>query len=864
MRHRSLRNLTLVGAVVVVALSLVGTAAAKVKPSLGKERIIQISAQVAPMTPLDAATVTVTDADGKIVGTGRTVNAGAGQIAVSKGRLPFLLSTAGGTVRGKPFEGHLQAITSRTTRADGLLLVSFATTVAARYRALQGGKVKSIERRVYQRLGLSPQLGWMQVRYGTHTLRGATLMKRAEALGGYDVFVDDLVARLDDGRRFPGFRGTSPDRHPTYTSSSSTVRAASAAPCPANILPPSNAAQNAIVAQYGVYMAAGTATAMATSDPYTLLTGVAGMMFATQPGMTNSSVIMSVSSQLTCISQQLAQLKTTLNKLTQITALQPLQNCVSAIASRWTDYQTFISNAQNNPGNPAYTLSTQNANLLQWFPQVETMNSTICNGIINQTLFNANGGSTPAWPVVVANYESGTYLSSDSTALEPSSVESLQYFLQYYSTFMYQQAALETDYLNWQGLLQNANFVPSLQMKWGPPCFHAPSLSDLAANGQSTLFCQWQQNIINVWPGDVYTDEVASFKAGNSTNPNAISGLAISAVPGIFGISTTAYSKSPTSLTTNYLNGSNINKYDSRWNAANAFASFNNQPATTIGPPYQFYGARQALAAGAPSCNGNCDSDPVIGGYDVFKTFFNGWLNAIVNPATASSPATVSSTSSDAKGHVTYQILGADGEIESSSGPSACGVQSSTNSGGQTLYKYGYYTAHNAVYSPSPWTKNTGGTLGGGSKTVTPLIGTTTSGAATDGCQSTPPIAWLKSRPWLQGGAVPGAPVITQPAYSNVSTNATLTATNCPSSGCTWAITNSTTPAVPGWSPQTNSSVPQGLTLSPAGVLSWSGAKSGQTASVEVVAGAILPTQVVPGTSQMVYSLPVVLTVTAP
>ncbi len=839
------RTTVVLVSIAVLGLSVVGMASA----SSGSQRILRISAQAAPMMSLDQATITVTDADGQVVGTGRTVNAGAAEIAVSKGRLPFLISTSGGTVRGRAFEGHLQAVTGHTTRADGIVRVSFVTTIAARYRAMHGGTTKLVERRVYKRLGLSARLGWFQTQYGVHSLRGAKMMALAQVRGGYDVAIDDLVARLDDGRRFPSLASTKPDR--TWSVSRTTTRATSTSPCPANILPPTNAAQSAIVAQYGTYAAAGTATAMATGDPYTLLTGVAGMMFASQPGMTNSSVIASITSQLTCISAQIAQLQQTVNQLTLLTTLAPLQNCVSAITARWSEYQQFITDAANNPGNPNYTLSISNPNLITWFPEVSTMNSTICNAIINQTLFSAQGGSQPAWRTLLANYKSGTYLSSDSTAFEPGSVQGLQYFLQFYGTLQYQQAALMTDYYNWLSLTTNQSYLASQQIAWGPPCLKAPSLSDVEANVLSNSWCQWQQNIVNVWPGSTFTDEVGSWKSNTSTDPNAIGGLAISAVPGIFGISTTAYGKNPTSLTTDYLNGDNINKYDSRWNAANAFASFNNQPATTIAAPYQYHGARQALATGAPSCNGNCDSDPVIGGYVVFKTFFNGWLNAVVNPATASSPATVSSTTSDAKGHVTYQILGADGEIESSSSPSACGRQSSTNSGGQTINKYGYYTAHNAVYSPSPWTKNTGGTLGGGSETITPLIGTTTSGAATDGCQSTPPIAWLKSRPWVQGGAWPAVPVINVPANNAVSATATLTASGCPTSACTWAITSA--------------AVPQGLVLSASsGTFKWSGATSGQTASVQVVAGTPVPTQVMPGSTQMVFSAPVTLTVTAP
>ena len=791
------------------------------------------------MMSLDQATITVTDADGQVVGTGRTVNAGAAEIAVSKGRLPFLISTSGGTVRGRAFEGHLQAVTGRTTRADGIVRVSFVTTIAARYRALHGGTTKLVERRVYKRLGLSARLGWFQTQYGVHSLRGAKMMALAQVRGGYDVAIDDLVARLDDGRRFPSLASTKPDR--AWSVSRTTTRATSTSPCPANILPPTNAAQSAIVAQYGTYAAAGTATAMATGDPYTLLTGVAGMMFASQPGMTNSSVIASITSQLTCISAQIAQLQQTVNQLTLLTTLAPLQNCVSAITARWSEYQQFITDAANNPGNPNYTLSISNPNLITWFPEVSTMNSTICNAIINQTLFSAQGGSQPAWRTLLANYKSGTYLSSDSTAFEPGSVQGLQYFLQFYGTLQYQQAALMTDYYNWLSLTTNQSYLASQQIAWGPPCIKAPSLSDVEANVLSNSWCQWQQNIVNVWPGSTFTDEVGNWKSNTSTDPNAIGGLAVSAVPGIFGISTTAYGNNPKSFTTDYLNGRNIDEYDSRWNAANAYKSFNNQPATTIAPPYQAFMARQAPATGAPKY-----AD--LSGYVNFKTFFNAWLNATVTPATATSPAVITPSASGDPGHVTFQILFADGEMYESNG--GCGSTTATGDYGTTIWNYGYYTVHNAAYSPSPWTANTGGTLGGGTKTVG-ITGTTYGGAGQDGCQSTPPIAWLKSRPWVQGGAWPAVPVINVPANNAVSATATLTASGCPTSACTWAITSA--------------AVPQGLVLSgSSGTFKWSGATSGQTASVQVVAGTPVPTQVMPGSTQMVFSAPVTLTVTAP
>jgi hypothetical protein len=844
MARRILGRAAVIAVVGIGVLSAFGTAGAAAKSSPGAQRILRLSAQVAPMMALDHADVTITDADGHVVGTGQTVNAGAAEIAVGKGRLPFLISTSGGTVRGRPFDGRLQALTGRTTRADGIVRLSFVTTVAARYRALHGGTTRNIEQRVYKRLGLSQRLGWFQVQNGVHTLRGARMLKFARLRGGYDVVIDDLVARLGDGRRFPDFSG--PKHDGLWIAGTTTTRASSTSPCPANILPPTNAAESAIVIQYGAYAAAGTATAIVTSDPYTLLTGVAGMMFATQPGMTNSSVIASITSQLTCISAQIAQVQQTLNKLTLVAELDPLQNCVSAIHSRWSDYQTAITDAANNPENPTYILSASNPNLSILFANILTMDSTICNSIINQTLFNGGGSSQPAWPTLLASYKSGTYLSTDTTAFEPVTVQNLQYFLQYYSTFEYQQAALMTDYYNWLNLTNNTSvYLESQQTSWGPACTKPPSLSDVDANGMSDSWCQWQQNIIDVWPGNTFTDEVANWKSNTSTDPNSIAGLAISAVPGSFGISATAWGNKATSFTTDYLNGHNIDEYDSRWNAANAYQSFNNQPAPKVAPPYQAYMARQAFATGSPKYGD-------LSGYTAFKSFFNEWLNATVTPATSTSPAVITPSASSDPGHVTFQILFADGEMYESNG--GCGSSATTDSTtGTTIYKYGYYTVHNAMYSPSPWTSNTGGTLGGGSKTVS-IGGTTTSGPAQDGCQSTPPIAWLKSRPWVQGGSWPNAPVITVPAGNAVSSTATLSATGC-SGSCSWTVMPT---------PVTGAPLPQGLAISSTGTFSWPGAKSGQSASVQVIVGTPVPTQVLPGATQMMFSAPVILTVTAP
>ncbi|MGI9187266.1 MAG: hypothetical protein ACR2J9_07075 [Gaiellales bacterium] len=849
--------------ITVIAIALAGAASSACASTAGKQRVVQVSAQVAPMTPLDGAAITVTDADGNIVGTGRTVNAGAAEVAVRSGRLPLLLTTTGGTVRGRPFEGHLQAFTTRTKRADGLLQVSFVTTVAARYRELYNGKVKSIENRIYQKLGLKPIYGPFQVRYGIRSLRGATLLRRARAIGGYDVGVDDLVARLHSGKPFPRFAGARADQHPTYSSSPST-RASSTPPCPATVLPTEGPTPTQTVVNYGLLASDGLLTAFADADPYTLVEGAAGMVFG-ESGATNdelAAALASISVQLTCISQQIAQLQQSVDSLKLQTSLNNIFQCESAISTQWPNYQGAVANANANPSNPAYAVSTTSLNWQLVFNGIGSMMST-CSSDINQALFNAPSTTQSAWQIMVANTKQGDNLSTDSVALQPSSVQNLQGFLQYYGTLEYQQMIMSIDWLNFQsavcGTSQNCSVLSNQNTLLGTPCvLHAPSLADVEANGTAASYCQWQQNILDVWPGDTYDDEVGHFKSTTtytaSKDPNSVAGLAISAVPGSFGTSTSAYGNPATAFTTNYLNGSNINKYDSRWNAQNAWTSFNNQPASTYPQPYQAYFARQAPATGSPVY-----AD--LTGYTNFKSFFNSWLNATGTPATATSPAAITPSQSSDPGHVTFQILFADGELEGSGSPPTCSsTHDHYNDGNATdyvnTYTYGYYTAHNAVYSPSPWSENTGGILGGGTKSSNFNGDWSYTGQHADGCQSSPPIAWLKSRPWVQGGTAPGVPVVTSsgtinlptPAYnlSTATATAPLTAANCPS--CTWSLRSSTSP---------------NMTISPSGVLSMKLALAGNTAQVTVVASAPLSTQVMPASApQIVYSAPVTLNVT--
>ena len=818
MRAMSFRTFATAAAVLALLACATG-AGAKAKPVPARQ--IMLTVLAGPRISVDQAAVTVTDADGRVVARSRTVNAGAARFVIAKGRAPYTITTSGGTVRGHDFAGHVQLVTSRLGGPSGIQYASFATTVAAQYQKLYGGSTLAPERRIYQALGLQPSNGWFQLKYGTHSVRGHRIMRAARLAGGYDALVADAVARLHSGRPQQRFASRHPDSGYTSPSVLASTRqsdyqpsSVASAPCQMQILPQPASTMPATVGIYSTFMVAGAVSAFATKDPSLLLNGVAGMVFGYTPGMTNSSMLRSISAQLSCISKQIAQLQNTLNNLKLDTVLSSLKSCTAAVNSAWSTYQQYIANAGNNPNNAAYALSTSNASLAYFMDTtVSAMYNTSCagGGIINSTLFSTSGAAESGWQTYLDNFKSGTYNSTDSVALSQSSVEELEYFLQYYGVIEYEMAALQTDYFNWQQLENPKNsYLEAQQIGWGSYCAKAPSLADLQSNTDIASWCQMQQNIVDVWPSGIYTDEVGAWKDGGSNgaiNPNEMDGIAISAVPAALGVSTTAWNQTPRLVTPEWLGGKSL---ASKANVANAMTSYNNQPSQPLTPPYENW-------------NHTLGPKPIqvtssqMSGFSKLGVFFSGQLNSSVTTqtATVNGQSTTQSITSVNYDTQNWQLLGSNATMTMSW--DSCNVQS----GGDN---FPTRTVSGAVYSPSHWDGNK---LGGESditwSTPTSYV-----------CDGIPPIAWMLGRAWTQGGSWPAGPTIT--SSGTVTANATLAATGCPSGGCTWAITDG---------------APAGLTLgSTTGTLAWTGSAPGTTATIQVVA-----------MNAQLFSAPVTLTV---
>jgi hypothetical protein len=520
------------------------------------------------------------------------------------------------------------------------------------------------------------------------------------------------------------------------------------------------------------------------------------MVFANVPGMTNASMLVSIQSQLACISNQI---KLVSDSLTLQMSVADAAECQARyVDPTWSNYyQPVINAAAKNPGVPMYSLddTVNNASLQPMIDQIQAMN-TNCGNAINDALFSTEGGVQAAWPALLKEYRDGGFNSTDSIAFTPYSVEQLQQFLQYWGNIMYQQTVMMNDWYNYQASVVGKPQTTLQNAAMGGNCQKAPSLTDVANNQTSSSWCQWQQNIINVWPGDLYSDEVADWdlKPVTSSSPYAVSGSAVSAVPGGWGKSATAWTEPPGELTPAVLGDKDLQ--DTSYTASNALASYNAQPQKVLSAPYQRYDYRVAPKTFAPT------KDELSDYYDL-RQFFIGQLNSTITDDTAT-PCTENCDP--------WTLIAADGrtQIDYSNSSQACHDEYNPV-GNKWWYNQRY--VHNAVYSPHPWSVDTSGGYVGGEGSEKEHNGSKVCS------KDVPPFAWFIARPWTQGATWPAVPTVTSPA--TVPANALLTASGCPNTGCTWAITSGAIP---------------GLTISSSGQLNYTGTSTSKTASITVAA----------------------------
>ena len=824
---------------------------------------LMVQAYTGPFRYVAGATVTVTDpVSGQTMATAKTLRHGEVRMRVAgepSRTAPFVVTVTGGRVvtitsgrvRGRAFAGTLTTIVSELGPLS-LQRVDLSTTAAAKMPlARTGGFAKNLAS-VRRALGFVRADKDQTLQYYSYAVGDQKLLGAVTRAGGYDAFTSLLARTARKQGRVSGLRtrvlklphpeykkrskkkpskpskgATSRSAAPsTRQSSSSDMANASSAPCYAQFTPPAStsSAGTTAMTDFAIEASAGLLAIVATGDPLAdsgaILDGMTGFAVdtanATSDPATSSESnpqLNQIQEQLDCISNQIAALNSSLNSVSLQITMSNAQSCKSAIQSTWATYGGLVQTAadstaaddQLTSANPSLVALMENSSssVVTTIPEMQAT----CNNIIDDSLFETYVGEYPGYSQLLASLQTG------ESALEPSSVQTLQLFLNQWGTLEYQQMVMVSESYNYQALYgagsQWTNENTSMGATTGS-CPATPSAGTV--NASTTSFCGFLQNVANVYPGNTYSDEIGLFTTpavsctvSSCASPSyAVSGLAVSAVPGGFGTySASNPLPSPVSsinqISANTLFGSSAGYTSSTW--SQALAEYNSVPTGTLNSsgstaawnPYETWSAPQT------------DKTAVLSnaaGYDpsAYSSFFAGQLTATVTPATST---TNGSTTPGSTTSPTWQYVGSGTSLQYNS--AACAEQS-----------------WGAFSNPDPWTFQYDAPVNGVEQPYALYIGnpsTCSSGQFFSFLQ----IATLLSRPWTQGDAWPAAPAITTPLTSSgvlPSTTTQLAATGCGSSGCTWGYTGA---------------LPAGWSLSSSGVLTTP--SCGTAGTITVVAG---------------------------
>ncbi|MCX6409114.1 MAG: hypothetical protein NT143_01525 [Actinobacteria bacterium] len=833
--------------------------APKVQPQVAARANMNVQAYVGPYRYVAGGTVTVRDQAGNTLARGKTSTRGRAALRVSgrpSVKAPYAVSVTGGAVRGKRFTGTLTTHVGSVPKRFKLTRIDYATTAASKMPGANSGRFQPNLMRVMKTLGFVTRgpFGWKTtepLRYHSYQVGDASLSRLVRWVGGYDALTTRLAKISSAGRRITGLRtkvlqlpnqnyrrrsrvgsplpckAPASRSHKTgkcvrpakghtaqsvtkseFQTTSSGSASVGNAPCQSSYTPPSSSsAQYNAAADFGLETFAGLLSVAVTGNPETdslaLGEGVTGyamteMNAAVDPSGGTSPQLSDIQAQLSCISQQLANIDTYLGTIydaVEIGTLQTILNrastCQTNITDAYDQYTTFVDNAALAPGSYGYApLDSSNTSLAADISSWQTL-LTACGSGIDEMLFPAAAsGETGGWEQAVFEAETGVFNSSDTAALSPSTTAFLQNFLAYWSTLEYQQSVVWNEYYNYQANILSPAVpqVENQQMQLGwtttssnpyGTCQQTASVSNVTSGTDSG--CQWQQNIADVWPGTQYSDEVGLWgdtaTVPSAASTNSLSGLAVSAVP--YGLGTSA-SVNPANVgtgemvtpqsiaslcqssTAGVLQMNCSSTTLSGYSASNALSSFNGVSAGTYLAPYEAWFAPQAKKTEALGAGYNLT--PLNG-------FFNQQLNA-TSGSSSTGPVLGSSTSPS------WQVVASTNTFSANT----------TTSGNDANYS-AQVVATSAQNLVSPWASGEGQTITMSSPVVTPNCSTNcvSAGFPLSSFPTAPAAAYLLSRPWTQGANWPTAPQMDANFVGSGQTVYLGSLSGCPSAGCTWA-----------------------------------------------------------------------------
>lgn len=488
-------------------------------------KLVRTWSYVGPRGMLAGAKITLEDATGTTIASGTTSKTGSYAFDLSSRasvKLPLTVSTSGGTatallpsgtfVRLGAFKGHLSSKVFNATTKEPITQVSLLSTAAtliaaADTRKAYGAALAKVERA----LGFSKTAPSDILRLRNRNVGFKQLLIASRRAGGFDAFAARVAEAAMAGKKVRNLRPPSANASGAISlrlirgGTPMTRQSSSSGPICSQPLPsgPSQSDQLITdVAEIGV-----GALMKVAGTPSSASASITGMAFAAAGVPTSDSTAeaanAAIYNELLCIDEQLVVLTEAVDQLSLTADLTDATNCADAIGgpNAWQGYEDTIGAGTSAP------LDTTDPSVTGLYIPTWNTVSTTCGSGVNGSLWGSSGGNKSAWQQVVYN------TAGSSKWWTQAQNQQMQTFLSYWGTVLYQQFILSNEYDNYEGYLSAAKNAAGA---WTNSA--GQTVCNTGSTTSTKTFCVWRSNIVQAYPGDLYSDELGVVKNGMGVN----------------------------------------------------------------------------------------------------------------------------------------------------------------------------------------------------------------------------------------------------------------------------------------------------------------------------------------------------------
>jgi hypothetical protein len=490
-------------------------------------------ASAGPLAYVSGASVTITNAKGRVIGHGKTNKRGMIKFILSNQLLaqsPIHFSASGGTANDIDFQGALSAEANVVDAQHPMVLMDLISTSSVQ---LKNKRLRYADAMAAVRtsLGIGKGAPIDILRVKNKHVDALMLTREVKANGGFNRYIKKIVNAAKSGTTMTNLHSSRP--WAPYTDSpkeaaplESTIEAPAQSPATAlgatvSLASSSTActtpvgngsattASQVTIANFGGIAASSLMEYIGI--PSAANDGITGMLLASV-GIDNTSPteeeLKKISGQLDCISSQLAYLTEEMTELLLNVELQleltGANNCAAQLQTQWLLYNGVVNGPTTINNTDPDLIGVPSLNIVGDLQNWNNVN-TSCGKAISNSLFGTLGGQGSAWKTL------NQLSQKDNNWYTQTQAQSLQSFLSYWSTLLYQQFVLINEVYNFSNQVQNAVTLSGAAGNGSIGCANGTTVA-------SPTFCAQQSNIQNAFPGNLYSDEAGIWQTGFAIN----------------------------------------------------------------------------------------------------------------------------------------------------------------------------------------------------------------------------------------------------------------------------------------------------------------------------------------------------------